>query len=159
MEPLAAMAGLIVIGLTLFFLGLIRVFAGLMLINNAAQLTVPMGALLGSHHFYPFTLPHVALVVATLVSLSLITFRRFATPLEWGVAAVLLAGTLATAQYALSQWPGGDDGGGMGWLFFAGLPSMLNVCAAIVFVVAATVTFMRRRRIRISQWLAGAIGH
>lgn len=73
--------------------------------------------------FYWFTLPH--LVMAPLAIAVIAVHAKLRTRTSFVSAFICLSCLLPTWFFAGSQWPGGDDGPGMAWVFGVGLSSLL----------------------------------
>lgn len=89
--------------------------------------------------WHGFVSPHLVLAcgIGVLFSLS----RRATNDVALLRAGVLLQPLLAaTFLWAMNQWPGGDDGGGMSWMLFMGPLSGLSL------VLAAGLAWRLQRR-------------
>jgi hypothetical protein len=98
--------------------------------------------------YYTFTLPFI---VATALVLSLavsgLVATRIRSSMFWFVTP--LFGLLYFPyQYAVAQWPGGDDGPGMFWLLFVGRGSQIAGILAIVIIVTGIVIRIRKPVVR-----------
>jgi hypothetical protein len=99
-----------------------------------------------SGSFYPFTLPFiistavlVALVIAGLI------IKRARAVLFWIV--IPLHGLLFLPfHFAITRWPGGDDGPGMAWLCLVGGGSCIAGVLAPVLAITGVVITVRRRK-------------
>lgn len=87
----------------------------------------------GAADFYPATIPTIvqAGLAALVAMVGLGAWRRRLLCLVISSAALGLLGL--PALYASAQWPGGDDGGGFGWLIIIG-------CGCVVSFVVAFAT-------------------
>jgi hypothetical protein len=86
---------------------------------------------------YDFAVPHLGcLGVATVLLGYSLAKQPSSRVLELIIAAVL-AMTLLTAIYAGYQWPGGNDGPGIAWVFIVGGFSLVNAGASVVLGMAA----------------------
>lgn len=121
---------------------------GLLIVNTAMALLV----LALSHNqatqnalaFYPSTLItmlHAA--AAAAVALVGLLAKRIAY-MSLVVSSILLITLPVSCLAGGSGYPGGDDGGGLGWLFFVGCSSLLAMIAGIGTV--AFGVFWRRRK-------------
>ncbi|MBA3351414.1 MAG: hypothetical protein H0U23_03145 [Blastocatellia bacterium] len=123
-----------------------RLFAAALLAFNVLHLwfAFPIDDVLAGRPIYLFTIPHIGLLALVLVLLATIAIRAEFSALIAMTTAAGLALTVATASYAMSQWPGGDDGGGLGWFFFVGGFSLLNAGAAVVLTVVLVMRLRNR---------------
>ena len=103
-------------------------------------------AFIGAFPFYParlydFTLPFVSHAIGTHITAVLgVVIRRIRSIIFW--PAIALHGSLVlSCRYAMSQWPGGDDGPGMGWFFIVGGGSYVALATALL--CAMLVAFSR----------------
>jgi len=96
--------------------------------------------------YYSFALPTVVAAVFCLLfsvlGLSGLLPKRVA--FWWAVPAGSL--TFLAAAYALSRWPGGDDGPGMFWMLFVGSSSAILSILSVVLLVVGIVAAVRNRR-------------
>lgn len=76
--------------------------------------------------FYSFTVPHLAMGLVSLL-LVLAHYRRPTTRFLT-LACLAIVALPFTSRYALTRWPGGDDGAGLAWGFIVG---GLSVTAAV----------------------------
>ncbi|MBX7174642.1 MAG: hypothetical protein K1X72_26945 [Pyrinomonadaceae bacterium] len=85
--------------------------------------------------FYWFTLPHLMLLLVTLVAVVIQAKRR--TYNTFIFSAICLVCSLPTSLYPTSVWSGVGDGWGMGWIFFLGGASLLNIVIGIPMLYIA----------------------
>lgn len=80
-----------------------------------------------------FVVPYVlATALATLLAIMAIAFKGRRTSL--GFYAAIVNWTLPLfCWYAISRWPGGDDGGGMAWKFFVIPLTLLTFIISVLF--------------------------
>lgn len=91
--------------------------------------------------FYWFTIPHLVLLPTAAVMVVLDAVRRQRATL---VAALLcLVCLLPTWFFAGTQWPGGDDGPGMAWVYGIGLASLLSCAVGIPLLYVAHRLYRR----------------
>jgi hypothetical protein len=90
--------------------------------------------------FYPATLPIICVsgMAASLAWFGLI-FRRLQSVFV-AISSLLLMTLIIPWYSALESWPGGDDGGKLGWLFLMGGASLLSMPIAGV----ASIVSLRR---------------
>lgn len=100
----------------------------------------------GALQFYPATIPTLVQAgLGGLIALAGLTFvrKRFVCLFISSAALGLLG---LPAFYAMSQWPGGDDGGGMGWLFIVGGGCAVSLVVALVTVGLGILELGRPRQ-------------
>lgn len=98
-----------------------------------------------SERYYPFTLPFI-ISTAVLVALAIagLVAKRARVVLFWIV--IPLHGLLFLPFYfAITRWPGWDDGPGLGWLFYVGGGSCIAGALAVVLSIAGVVITVLRR--------------
>jgi hypothetical protein len=94
--------------------------------------------------FYVFTLPFI-ITSGALVGLAAtgIIVHRTRTAMFW--IAIPLHGLLFLPFYfAMSRWPGGDDGPGLAWMVFVGGGSCIAGALAIILTVIGIVLTARK---------------
>ncbi len=98
-------------------------------------------------NLYSFTIPYVACALGCLL-LCAHELRQEHYRRQRVRNAVILHGLLIIpAIMAMALWPGGDDGPGMGWLFFVLYGSIVaTVIALVIGLVAAIAHFRSLRR-------------
>jgi cell division protein FtsW (lipid II flippase) len=94
-----------------------------------------------SHHqatqnamnFYPETLPtmYQAGAAAGFALLGLLIPVRQIRYCLLVVSSITIGFLFIPAIYALNHWPGGDDGGGFGWIFLIGGGCLISIILAI----------------------------
>jgi len=100
---------------------------------------------IGVFPFYParlydFTLPFVAHAIGTHITAVLgLVVRRIRSIIFWPALA-LLGSLVFSYHYAMSQWPGGDDGPGMGWFFIVGGGSYVALATALLSAVLVAIS-------------------
>lgn len=85
--------------------------------------------------FYWFTIPHLVLLPLSAAVVVLDAIRRERA--TFITALLCLSCLLPTWFFAASQWPGGDDGPGMAWVYGIGLASLLSVAIGIPLIYIA----------------------
>jgi hypothetical protein len=119
-----------------------RKLAVFLLVANLLHLwlVLPIGDLLDGRSMvvYPFVIPHLCVLLVVLALLAFLTIKPQSSIAVVVLTVVGLFATLATAAFAMTKWPGGDDGGGIFWLLFVGGFSLLNVGAALALPWLAT---------------------
>ena len=83
------------------------------------------------HDWHPFVTPHVVLSGSLAFAVVFALFSRTATT-ALSIVTTLHAILAATYEWAMLQWPGGDDGGGMAWQLFIGVLTAVSVSIAAV---------------------------
>lgn len=133
-----------------------RRLAAFLLVANLLHLwlVLPIGDLLDGRAMvvYPFVIPHLGVLLMVLALLTFVTINRRPSATVVVITIGGLFATLATASFAMTQWPGGDDGGGIFWFLFVGGLSLLNVGAALTLIV-----LVRRRRGKSSRPFAQSV--
>lgn len=84
---------------------------------------------------YWFTLPHLILLLVTLVAVVIQAKRR--TRDAFIFSAICLVCSLLTSLYPTVVWSGVGDGWGMAWILFLGGASLLNVVIGILLLYIA----------------------
>jgi hypothetical protein len=94
--------------------------------------------------YYPFALPTVAIALycMSLSTLGLVNIVSRSAGF-WCVIPIGCSIYLAFL-YAMSQWPGGDDGPGMFWALFVGASSGLMSVTNIVLLVLGLVVIFKK---------------
>jgi hypothetical protein len=80
--------------------------------------------------FYWFTVPFLFHAIFCFLMSAYCLFRPNAELkkiIRWGVMLFPLSWF-----FAMIQWPGGDDGPGMAWLFYVGGPSLLSMAGSLM---------------------------
>ena len=85
--------------------------------------------------FYWFTIPHLILLPVSVVAVALYAVKRRNT--MFTAALICLSCLLPTWFFASFQWPGGDDGPGMAWVYGIGLVSLLNTAIGVPLIYVA----------------------
>ena len=85
--------------------------------------------------FYWFTIPHLLLLPLSVVAVVLDAVRHQRATLI--TALICLSCLLPTWFFASIQWPGGNDGPGMAWVYGIGLASLLSTTMGLLLVYAA----------------------
>ena len=85
--------------------------------------------------FYWFIIPHLVLVPLSAVLVVLDTIQR--TRETFVVSLICLSCLLLTWLFASVQWPGGDDGPRMVWVFGIGAASLLNTAIGLLLIYVA----------------------
>lgn len=85
--------------------------------------------------FYWFTLPHLILLLLTLIAVIIQAKRR--TYDAFIFSAICLECLLLTWFFAVGMWRGGEDGPAMAWIFFLGGASLLNFVSGILMLYFA----------------------
>jgi len=94
-------------------------------------------AIINALNFYPATFPTMCFsgIAASLAWFGLI-FRRLRS-IFLAICSLLLMFLIIPWFYALGSWPGGDDGGMLGWILIMGGASVISVpIAMIIFFVS-----------------------
>jgi hypothetical protein len=91
--------------------------------------------------FYWFTIPHLVLLPLSAVVVALYAMRR--TRATFIAALICLSCLLPSWFFAASQWPGGDDGPGMAWVYGIGLASLLSAAIGLPLVYVAHRIYRR----------------
>lgn len=97
-------------------------------------------------HFYPATIPTMlqsALAVAIAAAGLRASRRQFMCLLISSAALGLLG---FPALYAALQWPGGDDGGGLGWGFIVGGGCLVGFVIGLTTLVLGLISRRQERR-------------
>lgn len=84
---------------------------------------------------YWFTLPHLFLLIVTLVAVVIQAKRQ--TRDGFIFSAICLVCSLPTSLYPTTVWSGVGDGWGMGWILFLGGASLLNFVSGILMLYIA----------------------
>lgn len=84
---------------------------------------------------YWFTLPHLILLLVTLVAVVIQAKRR--TRDGFFFSAICLVCSLPTSLYPTLVWTGVGDGWGMAWILFLGCASLLNCVIGIPMLYVA----------------------
>lgn len=84
---------------------------------------------------YWFTLPHLILLLVTLVAVFIQAKRQ--TRDGFIFSAICLVCSLPTSLYPTTVWSGEGDGWGMAWIVFLGGASLLNFVIGITFLFIA----------------------
>ena len=92
--------------------------------------------------FYWFTIPHLVLLPLSIVLVVLDSMHRKRAVFIGTF--ICLPCLLPTWYFASSQWPGGDDGPGMAWVYGIGLASLLSTVIGLPLVYIAHQTYTRR---------------
>jgi len=97
--------------------------------------------------YYSFTLPTV--VAAAVCLLSSVLGLSGVLPMRVAFWSAVPVGsvTFLAAAYALSRWPGGDDGPGMFWMLFVGSSSAVLSLLSIVLLFVGIIAAVRNRRV------------
>jgi hypothetical protein len=85
--------------------------------------------------FYWFTIPHLVLLPLSAAVVVLDAVRRKRA--TFLAALICLSCLLPTWLFAGSQWPGGDDGPGMAWVYGIGLASLLSTAIGLPLIYVA----------------------
>ena len=82
-----------------------------------------------SGSFYWFTVPHLLLVIACC----LIVYIDYKLGATWSLtlAWIFILVLPVTYWFAISRWPGGDDGPGLAWALLVGGVSLVSVLVGI----------------------------
>jgi hypothetical protein len=91
--------------------------------------------------FYWFTIPHLVLLPLSAAVVALDALRRKRA--TFIAALICLSCLLPTWFFAGSQWPGGDDGPGMAWVYGIGLASLLSTAIGLPLVYVAHRVYKR----------------
>ena len=91
--------------------------------------------------FYWFTIPHLVVVPLSAVMVALYAVRRKRA--TFIAALVCLLCLLPSWFFAASQWPGGDDGPGMAWVYGIGLASLLSTAIGLPLIYVAHRVYKR----------------
>ena len=91
--------------------------------------------------FYPSTIPVMVQsgVAAAVALLGLLLRGRWARLTCLLLSCVGLGLLFLPALYALDGWPGGDDGGAFGWMFFVGAGCLLSGLAALTTMIIGII--------------------
>ena len=90
---------------------------------------------------YWFTIPHLVLVPVSAAVVVLDVVKRKKGTLI--TTLICLSCLLPTWFFAGAQWPGGDDGPGMAWVYGIGLASLLNTVVGLPLVYLAHRVYKR----------------
>jgi hypothetical protein len=100
-----------------------------------------------------FVVPYVlSTALATLLSIMALSYKNRRTLLVCCAATVNLALPIF-CWYAISRWPGGDDGGGMAWLIFVVPLTVLIMWSSTVPVANVVRTLPLNRYTVLWPWL------
>lgn len=96
--------------------------------------------------FYPFTLPFIVLAgTCVAVAVAGLVGKRIRSTMFW-IAAPMHGLLFLPFQFAISRWPGGDDGPGMAWLLFVGGGSCIAGVLSLVLIVIAIIMTVQKKR-------------
>jgi hypothetical protein len=100
--------------------------------------------------FYPFTLPFI-IMAGECVALSAVGLRvMLMRSLIYSVVVPIHGILFLPYWFAVSRWPGGNDGGGIAWVLLIGGGSCIAGILSLVLIVIAAVTMLRTKK-----WRAG----
>ena len=93
--------------------------------------------------FYPFTLPFL-FQINLIVVVSIFVLTKKSLPLYFFnlVSFTLLIGS---SSFAMTRWPGGDDGPGLAWSFLIGLGTIGTLMLGVVLIVLSVVLIRKNR--------------
>ena len=93
--------------------------------------------------FYPFTLPFILQSTACVICACFAIFSRHRRLFFW--ITVALNGLLILAHhYAMSRWPGGDDGPGLAWLLI--LKPVVIISGIISVIWGLLVVILKKKK-------------
>jgi len=98
--------------------------------------------------FYPTTIPVMvqAGAGAAVALLGLLLPWRPARLACIVLSSLAMALLIGPALYALDGWPGGDDGGAFGWMFFVGGACLLSLLVAMITMILGIVFAVLQKR-------------
>jgi len=105
------------------------------------------GILAGVRNYWfvwPTILLAIAIAVLSLFGLLACFYRHGARPIFW-LTSIGYLFIFATAYYAITRWPGGDDGPGMGWGLTVIPPTILSAFVAFVFLALDLINALHHR--------------
>jgi hypothetical protein len=91
--------------------------------------------------FYWFTIPHLVVLPLSTVSVALDAVRRKRA--TFIATLICISCLLPTRFFAGRQWPGGDDGPGIAWVYGIGLASLLSTVVGLPLVCVAHRLYTR----------------
>jgi hypothetical protein len=121
---------------------------GLIFQGGLAALLLLVGLLCvaASQRFYPATIPFLT-AAATCVFLAVRGVRvPDKAPLMFWIITPLHGLLFFPFWFAMSRWPGGDDGPGMIWLTIVGGGSCIAGVTSLVFVIIGTLSHGKAKR-------------
>lgn len=100
-------------------------------------------------HFYPETLPTIcqAGLSAVLAFIGIVLHRLSLRLLFLLLSSLAIALLLLPMNYASSHWPGGDDGGALGWFIIMGGASLISCFTALITTATGCVMYLQHKKL------------
>jgi hypothetical protein len=95
---------------------------------------------LHARSFYAFTLPFIILAALCVVIAVVGFVAKRARAVAFWVSAPLHGVLVLPYRFAMSQWPGGDDGAGMAWMYLVGWGSYVASLLAVILIAIVLMT-------------------
>jgi hypothetical protein len=89
---------------------------------------------LHARSFYTFTLPFIILAALCVVIAVVGIAAKRARAVAFWVSTLLHGFLVLPYRFAMSQWPGGDDGAGMAWMYLVGWGSYVASVLAVILI-------------------------
>ena len=89
---------------------------------------------LHARSFYAFTLPFIILAALCVVIAVVGLVAKPARAVAFWVSTLLHGFLVLPYRFAMNQWPGGDDGAGMAWMYLVGWGSYVSIVLAVMLI-------------------------
>jgi hypothetical protein len=103
---------------------------------------------LHARSFYPFTLPFITLAALCVVIAVVGLVAKRARAVAFWISTPLHGLLFFPYRFAMIQWPGGDDGGGMAWMYLIGWGSYIASLLAVIIILIAVILMAKGKKTR-----------
>jgi hypothetical protein len=99
-----------------------------------------------AHSFYAFTWPFIILAALCVIFAIVGLAAKQVRPTAFWLSTPLHGLLCLPYRFAMSQWPGGDDGAGMAWMCLVGWGSYIASLLAIILIAIVLMAGRKKSR-------------